>query len=106
MTQTQALPIPRQPETLGGWIKYARIEAGYLQDQVANYCNVSRGLVAQWETDIKQPNAAQLGALVRMLEADYLFLIVRDLPRPEKSKPRGRASKSGGVTQRSLVTAA
>ncbi len=111
MTQTPAIPIIQPPETFGGWIAYARTQAGYTQLQVADYCNVTRGLVAQWENDRdgkKLPNAAQLGAIVRLLDAPWLFTVVYDLPRPEKMKPRGKASipKSRGVTERYIPVAA
>jgi transcriptional regulator with XRE-family HTH domain len=58
---------PRDPNTLGEWVKKRRLDLGLLQRQVAEMMGVDVTTVKNWELNHHQPALRQLPAIVSFL---------------------------------------
>ena len=63
------------PITLHDKLKYAREEAGYTQEQVANFLHISRTTLANYELGYRNPNLDTLALLCDFycISADWLL---------------------------------
>jgi ribosome-binding protein aMBF1 (putative translation factor) len=67
----------KPPSGYGSFIKAARIRSELSQEQLAERCDVTKGVISQWENEIGAPKRANARKLATVLRIDLLELEAR-----------------------------
>lgn len=91
---SRGIPIPRQPETIGGHLRKRRLELGFFQSEAAHKLGVSTVTLSRWECDKVHPTWAQQPSVTAFLGYDPFTNSI--LGGPKSNKPQGVAILTPG----------
>ena len=78
------------PKTIGQRIRFARVSAGFSQEDVGDALGLTRSSVSLWEKDRSVPSREHLFLLAEMLKTSIAYLV-----HGKGKPPRSRLPKHG-----------
>lgn len=91
-SRNRGIPIPRQPNTIGGYLRKRRLELNTYQSQVARQIGISTVTLGKWERDRLYPTWPYWSRIIRFLGHDSFK--DRTLGKPKGNESRDVAALS------------